>query len=215
MPGMRSARWSPLLERVSRTKKAAGPSAELRTVPVSKQGRVTRALVRSLGVELAGRVPPGRKAFVSELLRHVGRPDFYEVLAVHDPARAAQWKAMARVQRDFAKAEPGYDAKTRAYSESMRLTLHATVVQHVALEGVTPRLYERFLELHPTAFNENGGWFGNLHIPVTGALAIVKATPGQMWLNAGELVEGAHLRDALTVRAAELVRQARREVLAG
>lgn len=196
-------------------KKGKGPSAEFRAVPAARQERVTRALVRSLEAALDGQVPRARQPLVKDMLAHVGKPDFYDALAKHDPAHAQKWTEMARVQRDFAKVEPEYDAKTRAYSESMRLTLHASVLQHLAKDGVTDSLYERFIELHPTAFHENGGWVDNLQIPLTGAMAVAKATPAEMWLNAKDLADGALLTDAPTVKAAELVRAARREALAG
>ena len=198
-------------------KKASAPSAEFKTVPVGQQAKVTQGLQRALEAQLLGKVAPERQAAVKDLLAHVGQPDFYETVAKYDPASAEKWKGMAKVQRQFAKAEPGYDVKTRAYSESMRLTLHASVVQHFAdpktNEGMP--LFERFIKLHPTAFHQNGGWVDNLQIPLSGALKVAEATPAQMWLNTEGLAEGSFITDAPTIRAAEMVRTARREAIGG
>jgi hypothetical protein len=196
-------------------KKSSAPSAEFATVPPTKQAKVTQGVQRALQAQLAGTVDPERQAAVKDLLAHVGQPDFYETVAKYDPSSAAKWKSMAQVQRQFAKAEPGYDPKTRAYSESMRLTLHASVVQHFAdpktNQGMP--LFERFIKLHPTAFHQNGGWVDNLQIPLAGALQVAQATPAEMWLNTEGLAEGSFITDAPTIRAAELVRAARREAI--
>jgi hypothetical protein len=180
-------------------------------VPAARQAKVTAALQQKLGAQL------GPSPAVKDLIAHVGAPDFYDVLAKHDPKFAAQWHEMAKVQRQFAAAEPKYDAKTRAYSESMRLTLHAAVLQHFAVpesnHGLS--LYDRFIALHPTAFHQNGAWVDNLQIPLAGALAVAEATPGEMWLNAAGLFEGSFITDAPTIQAAQWVREARRAALAG
>jgi hypothetical protein len=191
------------------------PHAVFTTVPASKQAQVTTALKRSLTSTLEGHVAPGRQAAVDELLTHVGQPDFYDVLARHDPKHAGDWKDMAKVQRQFAAAEPRYDPKTRAYSESMRLTLHAAVLQHFADPGTNKgmTLYDRFIALHPTAFHQNGGWVDNLQIPLSGAMAVAQATPLEMWLHVGGLAEGSFIDDAPTVKAAQLVRDARTHAL--
>ena len=198
-------------------KKASAPSAEFAPVPAAKQAKVTQGVQKALAAQLAGQVPPQRQAAVKDLLSHVGQPDFYETVAKYDPASAAKWNGMAKVQRQFAKAEPGYDPKTRAYSESMRLTLHASVVQHLANPETNQGLplFDRFIQLHPTAFHQNGGWVDNLQIPLSGALAVAEATPKEMWLNSGGLAQGSFVTDAPTVKAAQLVRTARREALAG
>lgn len=194
------------------------PSAEFTPVPAARQERVTRDVQRALTAKLEGKVPADRRAAVSELMAHVGQSDFYETLARHDSkAMAPKWREMAQVQRDFAAVEPQYDEVTRAYSESMRLTLHASVVQHFALDPrpAAKPLYETFIELHPTAFHQNGGWVDNLQIPMSGAMAVAVATPAAMWLNAVDLTQGALLTDERTIAAAELVRSARREALKG
>lgn len=197
------------------TPSARAPHAEFSPVPETRQAAVAASLKKSLSALLALRPNSDRGAAVQELLTHVGEPDFYEVLATRDPARAASWHEMARVQRQFAAAEPGYDEKTRAYSESMRLTLHAAVLQHFADPALNQgqALYDRFIELHPTAFHQNGGWVDNLQIPASGALAVAEATPFAMATHLTGLLQGACLEDSATVTAAQLVRQARRDAL--
>lgn len=194
-----------------------GPHALFTSVPANKQAQVTTALRRSLTSSLAGHVAPGKQAAVDDLIAHVGQPDFYDVLATKDPSHATEWKEMANVQRQFAAAEPKYDAKTRAYSESMRLTLHAAVIGHFAdpTSNQGASLYDRFIALHPTAFHQNGGWVDNLQIPLSGAMAVAQATPIEMWGHAAGLAQGSFLTDAPTVAAAQLVRDARASALKG
>lgn len=193
---------------------SSAPHAEFRQVPPAKQAAVALAVSESVTHELS---PTGRplSPALAELVAHIGSADFYDVLARLDSSSSKQWKAMGKVQRQFAAAEPGFDPKTRAYSESMRLTLHAAVIQHfanAALRG-SMTLYERFLELHPTAFYQNGGWFGNLQIPLEGAWHIIEATPLEMSLHSLSLLRGAVVDDAATRRAADWVRKARASVL--
>ncbi len=201
-------RW---LEGARPPKHAHAPSAEFRTVPAARQAKVTAALRQTLSAQLSS------SPAVKDLTAHVGAPDFYDTLAKYDPKCAAQWHEMAKVQREFAAAEPKYDAKTRAYSESMRLTLHAAVLQHFAAPETNHglSLYDRFIALHPTAFHQNGGWVDNLQIPLAGALAVAEATPGEMWLNAAGLFQGSFITDAPTIQAAQWVREARRAALGG
>lgn len=208
---------SRLLGKARAPKKTSAPSAEFAAVPADKQAKVTQSVRRALEAQLAGRIAPVRQAAVKHLLAHAGQPDFYEAVAKHDPASAAKWNGMAKVQRQFASAEPGYDPKTRAYSESMRLTLHASVVLHLANPSTNQGmpLFERFIKLHPTAFHQNGGWVDNLQIPLSGALKVAEATPKEMWLNTAALAEGAFITDAPTIKAAELVRAARRAATGG
>jgi hypothetical protein len=182
-----------------------------------RQDAVVQHLVSSLAADVdRRRLPAVRRAQVDALLVAVGSSRFYEVVAKVDPHHARAWNSMARVQQRFAAAEPKYDAPTRAYSESMRLTLQAALIEHFVdpapLDG--KHLYRRFLELHPTAFHQNGGWVDNLQIPVKGALEVLRATPLRMALETPKLLHGAHTEDAPTVRAAEWVRQARRAALA-
>lgn len=191
------------------------PSAEFGTVSEAKQKLVDQGVRAALVVELAGRVPPGRQAAVNDLLARVGRPDFYMALAKYDLPNQTDWYEMMQVQYQFARVEPQYDAKTRAYSESMRLTLHATAVLHFALREADngESLFERYIEAHPTAFHENGGWIDNLQIPVSGAVKAVETTPHAMWCKVTDLLQGALIVDEQTVKAAQFVRLARHAVL--
>lgn len=145
------------------------------------------------------------------MLAALGTPGFYDLLAAIDVEAAGDWLEMGRVQRQFAAAERGFDAATRAYSESMRLTLHAAVIAYLAdpsLRG-DASLFERFLELHVSAFRENGGWLDNLQIPRGGAFAVLDATRPTMALYAVDLLQGALASDPVAVRAARWVRDAR------
>jgi hypothetical protein len=199
-----------------RPPRQAAPHAEFRPVAAAKQAQVAARVAQAVGAAVrVDLLPAAKKAQVQALLAHVGQPDFYDVMAKLDPESAPQWTAMAGVQRQFAAAEPGYDLKTRAYSESMRLTLHAAVIQHFADPSLRggQSLYERFLELHPTAFHQNGGWFDNLQLPLDGALKVIQATPLEMAEHGLSLLRGAAVDDKPTERAAELVRQARASVL--
>lgn len=192
------------------------PSAVLRTIPPAQQPKVAQGVRAALTRALDGQVPASRAAGVKELIAHVGQPDFYNVLARLDPSHAKDWSEMAEVQRRFGLVEPKYDERTRAYSESMRLTLHAAVIQHYAdpkTNGGTS-LYHRFIELHPTAFHQNGAWVDNMQIPVEGAMAVAAATPAEMWTHSIGLVQGSFLTDKPTVAAAQMVRDARNAALA-
>ncbi|MFO0596561.1 MAG: hypothetical protein U0228_14690 [Myxococcaceae bacterium] len=203
--------------RAKAPKHASAPSAVFTEVPASKQAKVAKAVQASLSAQLEGKVPADRRAGVDQLIAHVGKPDFYDVLATLDPKHGKDWTEMANVQRQFAAVEPKYDSKTRAYSESMRLTLHASVIQHFAFPETNKgmSLYDRFIALHPTAFHQNGGWVDNLQIPVSGAAAVAEATPKEMWFHAAGLLGGAFITDAPTVAAAQMVRDARSSALKG
>ncbi len=198
--------------------RTVAPKAEFATVPASRQAKVALEVQASLTARLSGaEVSPRRRDAVRELIAFVGQPDFYDRLAAFDKTHRAKWKEMTEIQREFAIEEPKYDPKTRAYSESMRLTLQASAVLHFAQPETNKGspLYERFLALHPTAFHQNGGWVDNLQIPVTGAIAVLEATPMAMWKNMVKLLKGAHLTDAPTVDSAQMVREARRSAIKG
>jgi hypothetical protein len=200
---------APTLERLltnSRTPKPKSPCAVFTPVPAARQDKVINSLRSTLTRSLSD-IAPGRKAEVTELLTHLGQPDFYNVLAKLDPQSASSWNEMARTQQKFGAAEPGYDDTTRAYSESMRLTLHASVIAHFA--------QPESIALHSTAFHQNGGWVDNLHIPLTGALAVVHAMPVAMWAHLACVGLGSTKADALTVAAAQQVRDARRSAVSG
>lgn len=191
------------------------PHAVFSPIAASQQADVAARVQRSVATYLkaqSGAGPPSASPSVSRLLAHVGDARFYDVVATLEPSHANDWREMGKVQRAFHDAEPRFDAKTRAYSESMRLTLHAALIQHVADPSDRLELFEMFLELHVTAFHENGGWIDNMHIGLMGALDVVKATPMEMIYHADELAEGAFVTDAATVRAAQWVREARTTV---
>jgi hypothetical protein len=195
------------------TLRGARPHAVLDEVPAPLQWLVVN-LARDRCFSALEPIPPACLV----LHRPFGQPDFYDVLAQLNAARAADWSEMARVQRTFHEAEPSFDRATRAYSESMRLTLHVATLLHVrdiADIANDRHFFERFLELHVTAFFENGAWLGNMHIAWCGALDVVGATRLTMIAHAPELIDGAFTRDAHAVTAAQWVREARRGALAG
>ncbi len=204
---------APTLERLltnSKTPSPKSPRAVFTPIPPARQDKVLSSLRSTLTRSLAD-LAPGRRAGVAELIAHVGQPDFYNVLAKLDPQSASSWNEMARTQQKFGAAEPGYDDTTRAYSESMRLTLHASVIAHFANPRSNGKdtLFQRFIALHSTAFHQNGGWVDNLHIPLTGALSVVHAMPVAMWSHLACVGLGSVQADALTVAAAQQVRDAR------
>lgn len=105
---------------------------------------------------------PRRRRFLSRLRRTVGRKDFYYILADWEPRNAAKWNRMVQVQAEFLAAEAEYSGATRAYSESMRLTLHSAVVTIFSRPNKLKRLmvndkfYRWFISMHATAFKANG-----------------------------------------------------------
>ena len=194
-----------------------GPVSNSRTLSGRSSGgddEVLRRLQGTIKQELAQAnqvLPAPRRRETERLIGLVGNPSFYDVVATMDPRDAAKWREMARTQRGFAAAETTFDPKTRAYSESMRLTLHGALIQHVADPGLrgARTLFEAFLELHVTAFSANGGWFDNFQIPVSGAIAVVGATRVSVLGQLDDLYDGVERRDPAAVRAAVWVNQAR------
>lgn len=98
----------------------------------------------------------------SGLRRMVGGQDFYKEIAKIDRMNADKWTEMSNVQADFAAGEGAYGKEAMAYSESMRETLHHSVVNIVEsrlleeARGSSGGLYGYFVRLHPTAFKANG-----------------------------------------------------------
>lgn len=198
-----------------------GPTrqAELRTVPPERQADVN-ANVRGMLNEQLSRLRPEDQARLRPLVEAVGTPRFYERVAELDTGNAAAWRQMAGVQRGFAEGEATESPTTRAYSESMRLTLHATAVLQFA--GATGRIlprdeYTQFIRNHATAFHENGGSLTNLPIGVRGAIEVLRNTPLAMAQHlpslAGATFSAVSDRDTRT--AAEMVRRARAQVIDG
>lgn len=155
-----------------------------------------------------------RKATLEKLKEKYGQKDFYNQLAEYDPANADKWNEMARIQQGFADAEPGYDAATRAYSESMRETLHQSTINMfedpAALNGVTSNgsdgLYDWYIRMHGTAFRENGAW--NSDFLTRGMGVMTNTDPAMIW-NANRLRKGMGEEDEKAKRAAEQVRARR------
>jgi hypothetical protein len=180
--------------------------AEFRTVPAQHQESVARVVRQGLQEKLEAYSPHVARE-LAPLVRDVGTPDFYRTMARFDRSNGPAWAEMAQVQRAFADAEPGYEPRTRAYSESMRLTLHGTAVLHRATSS--GHQYETFIRNHVTAFRENGGFFGNLRIGVKGSAEVLRNTPLEMSREALTFAGAAFDEDPYTQVAAELVRQAR------
>lgn len=97
-----------------------------------------------------------RRAQNVEVLRsRIGQDDFYQHMARLDPLNAAQWRQMVQVQATFKRAERGYDAETRTYSESMRDSLHRMTIMLYQQRG-PGQIYDDFVRAHPALFKENG-----------------------------------------------------------
>jgi hypothetical protein len=186
-------------------------------VPADRQAEWIDALRAEVaaGVDVH-RLPAARRKVVETLLGELGTPGFYDRVALLEPGRSSGWTSTARVQRRLAAAESTFDAATRAFCESVRLTLHAALVDCVAnprsREGQS--LYARFIELHPTAFRQNGGWIGNLRIPLEGVLQLLGSAPLRLLLEAPRLLLGSTFVDPAAIRGAVWVRRARRSLLA-
>lgn len=176
---------------------------------------VLAALRPSVLAALPTTLSPAVRAEARRLIDAMGSPSYYDVVATIDPKDASDWREMGRVQRAFRAAEPRFDARTRAYSESMRLTLHAALIIHLVeptlqldASGRRRSLLESFVELHVTAYRENGGWFGHMDIPWSGA-ASVGHTRLSVARHTRDLVDGIDQRDPAAIRAAAWVAQAR------
>ena len=136
-----------------------------------------------------------RKETLAKLKEHYGKPDFYDQLAEYDPQHADWWKQMSGVQQTYGAAEPGYDEATRAYSESMRETLHQSTINLFedgpALSQVNANgssgLYDWYIGMHRTAFDQNGAWNSDF---LARGTSIARQTPGAMYENAGRLWNG-------------------------
>jgi len=186
-------------------------SAQLGTVPADKQPVVASRVRRMLDEKLS-KLDDFHRAQLEPLKKAVGTPDFYKQAAKLDPAHADDWNKMADVQKQFAAAEPGYDAKTRAYSESMRLTLQAGAVMQFASDpNHTTDKFSNFIAGHVTAFRENGGWLTNNKIGAGNSASVLWHTPSSMYPNIGTLTGAAWSgNDDVSMRtSAEMVRRAR------
>jgi len=140
---------------------------------------------------------------------------FYSIVSELDPNNAIGWLEMVSVQADFAAGEPGLDADARTYSESMRLTLHWSLVftfESAALlrqaRSSSGGVYGYFIRLHPTAFKANGACELN---PV-GMAEVMFNTRGSMFSaqNIGWITRGLGERYEAAIKAANQVRAERR-----
>lgn len=149
------------------------------------------------------------------LRRAIGREDFYTAVAHMDTANMAGWLEMVNVQADFAAGEATYDAETKTYSESMRETLHWSLVYVFEDRADLPQvrassggIFGWFVRLHPTAFKANGA----CSMSPMGMAAVSFNTRRSMITprNIAWLTQGMTQRYGAAIRAADTVRDARR-----
>lgn len=156
-----------------------------------------------------------RKKTLEKLKEQYGKDKFYDQLAEYDPQHAEWWKEMSGVQQTYHSAEAGYDAATRAYSESMRETLHQSTINLFENPGALSQvnangssgLYDWYVGMHQTAFAQNGAWNYDF---IGRGTSIAAVTPWAMYSNAGRLVTGDS-NDPHAKAAAEQVRKRRAE----
>ncbi len=139
---------------------------------------------------------------------------FYSIVAELDRPNAVGWLEMVSVQRDFAQGESGYDRDTRTYSESMRMTLHWSLVLTFesqllsAARASSGGVFGHFVRLHPTAFKANGA----CELDPRGMAEVMFNTRSSMMSmrNVGWIAQGLTQRYQVAVQAAEQVRSDRR-----
>lgn len=149
------------------------------------------------------------------LRRAVGSENFYAAVANMDTANMAGWLEMVNVQADFAAGEASYDPEARTYSESMRETLHWSLVYVFEDRADLPQvrrssggIFGWFIRLHPTAFKANGA----CSMSPMGMAAVTFNTRGSMITarNIAWLTQGMTQQYGAAIRAANTVRDARR-----
>lgn len=149
------------------------------------------------------------------LRRAVGDDMFYSIVAELDPSNFAGWIEMVSVQADFAEGEPDYDAETRTYSESMRETLHWSLVflfenrtELARAQASSGGVFGYFVRLHPTAFKANGA----CTLDPRGMAEVMFNTRSSMMSaqNIGWITVGLTQRYDVAIRAANEVRRTRR-----
>lgn len=177
------------------------------SLTASRFERPTVIRTRDLSPAAAGAQQSIRQhaANVRELRQHIGQPDFYNRMARMDPRSAGQWNEMAEVQARFHRGEPGYDPRTRVYSESMRESLHRAAIG--LYQQMPPgQVYGHFVAIHPALFHANGALRTN-------GLAVLGNTDLRMVRNVPGLIDGGvmHMQDyqRLANQAAEQTRVAR------
>ncbi|MFO0607655.1 MAG: DUF4150 domain-containing protein [Polyangiales bacterium] len=159
-----------------------------------------------------------RKATLEKLKADYGKPDFYKHMAELDPANADKWNQMAEIQERFRAGESGYDAATKAYSESMRETLHQSTINMLedpaglrsTMGQSQTGLYDWYIRMHGTAFNENGAWNSDF---ITRGVGVMGNTDPRMAWNAGQLARGMWQKenDPYAKAAADAVRERRKK----
>ncbi len=138
---------------------------------------------------------------------------FYSIVAELDRPNAAGWLEMVAVQRDFARGEATYDRDTRTYSESMRMTLHWSLVLTFesqlirAARASSGGVFGHFVRLHPTAFKANGA----CELDPRGMAEVMFNTRGSMMSlqHIGWIAQGLTQRYEVAIQAAEQVRSDR------
>lgn len=149
------------------------------------------------------------------LRRAVGDDLFYSIVAELDPSNAAGWFEMVQVQADFKAGESDYDDETRTYSESMRDTLHWSLVflfesrtELARAQASSGGVFGYFVRLHPTAFKANGA----CTLDPRGMAEVMFNTRGSMMSaqNIAWIAQGLTQRYDLTIRAANQVRRDRK-----
>lgn len=152
----------------------------------------------------------------ASLRRAAGHDMFYSIVAELDPSNTVAWFEMVSVQADFAAGEAGYDdVATRTYSESMRLTLHYSLILTFESPSLLRQaqasaggLYGYFVRLHPTAFKANGA----CTMDPRGMAGVMFNTRSSMMSaqNIGWIMQGLAQRNNAAVRAATYVRTQRK-----
>lgn len=153
---------------------------------------------------------------VKTLRAAVGHSAFYSIVAELDPDNAGEWLQMVQVQETFRLGEGDYGPEGVTYSESMRHTLHWSVVfifedETLLAEarGSDGGLLGYFVRLHPTAFKANGA----CELNMGDSWAVTMNTHGSMVSleTAGRLLSGAWWQEEYEVarRAADHVREIR------
>ncbi len=150
----------------------------------------------------------------ASLRRAAGHDMFYSIVSELDPTNAVAWLEMVSVQADFGAGEAAYDQPTRTYSESMRLTLHYSLILTFESPALLREarqssggLYGYFVRLHPTAFKANGACTMNPR----GMAEVMFNTRSSMMSvqNIGWIAQGLAQRYNIAVRAATYVRNQR------
>ncbi|MBL8949980.1 MAG: hypothetical protein JNK82_04330 [Myxococcaceae bacterium] len=153
-------------------------TAARRAAPAPRYDRITTVPESSFSPEIraaraALRANSAQRRQNVELLRqHIGRPDFYEVMARVDPRSAGEWRRMVGMQAQFQRGESGYDRTTRTYSESMRESLHRAAIELYRRQPPGD-VFGHFISIHPALFNANGAFSGAGTVrTVTSALGV-------------------------------------------